>query len=62
MGNMDKPGPGNYSASFNETVPESLRELTSIYRACEAEHQVVFLVSQGKKHEMDNAALGEFLK
>ena len=60
-GEMDKPGPGNYSASFNETVPESLRELTSIYRACEAEHQVVLLVSQGKKHEMDNAALGEFL-
>ncbi|MCZ6679095.1 MAG: hypothetical protein O7E52_17820 [Candidatus Poribacteria bacterium] len=61
-GELDKPGPNNFSASYNQTVPKSLEELKSIYRMFGAESQVSLVVSPGKKHEMDNDLLIEFLK
>lgn len=61
-GELDTPGPENFSASYNETVPRALRELRAIYRAFGAEDRVRHIVSPGKKHEMDNAALAAFLE
>jgi dienelactone hydrolase len=61
-GELDTPGPENFSASYNETVPRSLQELRAIYRAFGAEDRVQLIVSPGKKHEMDNAALATFLE
>jgi hypothetical protein len=61
-GELDTPGPTNFSASYNETVPESLRELKAIYGAFHAEQEVHLLVSKEKMHEMDNEVLLQFLK
>ena len=33
FGELDVPGPGNHSASYNETVTPSVEELRAIYRA-----------------------------
>jgi len=60
-GELDTPSPTNFSASYNETVPESLRELKAIYGACNAEKAVRLVVSKGKQHEMDNEGLLQFL-
>jgi dienelactone hydrolase len=61
-GELDTPGPTNFSASYNETVPESLQELRAIYGAFHATEEVHLVVSKGKEHEMDNEGLLEFLK
>ena len=47
---------------LNETVPGSLRELKGIYGAFGAKSEVQLIVSKGKKHEMDNEALFDFLE
>jgi len=60
-GELDKPGLGNHSASFNETVEPALAELRTIYAAFDAEDAVRQIVSPGKGHEMDNDALLDFL-
>ena len=60
-GELDKPGPGNHSASFNETVEPALAELRAIYAAFDAEDAVRQIVSPGQGHEMDNDALLDFL-
>ena len=60
-GELDKPGENNYSASYNETVEQSLAELREIYRAFGAENAVSLKVTPAKGHEMDNEALKEFL-
>ena len=60
-GELDKPGPANYSASFNETVEPALAELRAIYKAFDAEEAVRQIVTPGKGHEMDNNALLDFL-
>jgi len=62
FGELDKPGPENNSASYNETVPESLQELNKIYKDFNAESKAQLIVSKGKKHEMDNDLLLQFLK
>jgi cephalosporin-C deacetylase-like acetyl esterase len=59
-GELDVPGPHNFSASYNETGPGSLKEVEAIYRAFGAEGQVKLVVSPGKHHEMDNHALASF--
>ncbi len=61
-GALDTPSDGNYSASYNETVPGSLEALRAIYRAFGAEDQVSLFVSSDSKHEMDIRALHEFLE
>lgn len=62
-GALDVPGPDNFSASYNETVAPSLAELRAIYAASGAPpDRVRFVVSEGKKHEMDNAAVAAFLE
>jgi len=60
-GELDKPGPKNNSASYNETVEPALRELREIYRAFGAEQAVQLKVTPGRAHEMDLRALLDFL-
>jgi dienelactone hydrolase len=59
-GELDTPSPTNASASFNETVPQSLDELKEIYKAFGAEDAVQLIVTPGKHHEMDIPQLIDF--
>jgi len=59
-GELDTPSPTNASASYNETVPQSLEELKEIYKAFGAEDAVQLIVTRGKHHEMDIPQLLEF--
>jgi dienelactone hydrolase len=59
-GELDTPSPTNASASYNETVPQSLEELKAIYRAFGAENAVRLVVTPGKHHEMDIPKLLQF--
>jgi len=61
-GELDTPSPTNASASYNETVPQSLAELKAIYRAFGADDAVRLIVTPGKRHEMDVPQLLEFLE
>jgi hypothetical protein len=60
-GELDTPSLTNASASYNETVPQSLDELKEIYQAFGAEDAVKLIVTPGKHHEMDIPRLLEFL-
>lgn len=60
-GALDTPGPDNFSASYNESVAPALDELRAIYQAVNAEQQISLLVSEEKRHEMDIAAVIQFL-
>lgn len=60
-GEMDRPGPDNHSASYNQTVPDSFEELERIYEAFDGAGNVRFQVSEGMRHEMDIPLLIEFL-
>ena len=59
-GELDTPSPTNASASYNETVPQSIEELRDIYKAFGAEDAVQLIVTEGKHHEMDIPRLLEF--
>jgi dienelactone hydrolase len=59
-GELDIPSPTNASASYNETVPQSMEELKAIYRAFGAEDAVRLVVTTDRQHEMDIPALLEF--
>jgi dienelactone hydrolase len=61
-GELDTLGPDNHSASYNETVPDSIAELRAIYHAFNAGNNVQFIVSTGRKHEMDIPVLLSFLE
>ncbi len=61
-GELDTPSTTNASASYNETVPQSLAELKAIYRAFGAEDAVRLIVTPGRHHEMDVPQLLEFLE
>jgi dienelactone hydrolase len=61
-GELDRPGPNNFSASYNETVLQSVDELRRIYRAFGADEVVRLMVSPGKGHEMDIEALLGFVE
>jgi len=52
-GELDKPGPDNNSASYNETVEPALAELRAIYRAFGAEDQVTLRVTPNRGHEFE---------
>jgi dienelactone hydrolase len=60
-GELDKPGPDNASAAYNETVAPALAELRAIYRAFGAEDRVSLHVTPGRGHEMDDDDLLAFL-
>lgn len=60
-GELDTPGPTNWSASYNETVEPSLAELRAIYAAFDAADRVKLVVTPGRVHEMDLDALRAFL-
>ncbi len=59
-GELDTPSPTNASASYNETVPQSLQELREIYKAFDGEGAVKLIVTPGKHHEMDIPQLLKF--
>ena len=60
-GEFDTPDRDNYSASYNETVEPAIAELRAIYQAFGAADAIQRIVSPKKGHEMDNAALLNFL-
>jgi hypothetical protein len=60
-GELDTPSPTNASASYNETVPQSLQELRNIYKIFGGDGAVQLIVSPGKHHEMDIPKLLKFL-
>ncbi len=62
FGERDQPGPGNNSASYNQTVPQSLAELRTIYQAFGKPEAIELIVSPGRGHEMDVDALKRFLE
>ena len=59
-GELDTPSPTNASASYNETVPQSIQELKEIYRVLDAEDAVQLVVTPAKHHEMDIPQLLDF--
>jgi dienelactone hydrolase len=61
-GELDTPSETNHSASYNESVETSLRELKDIYRQEQAEDLVTLYVTPDSHHEMDIQALLDFLK
>ena len=62
FGELDRPSTTNASASYNETVPQSMDELRAIYQALGGENAVELIVSPGIPHEMDIPALLKFLQ
>ena len=60
-GQEDTPGPHNNSASYNETVEPSLRELKDIYAAFGAEDNITLKVTPNAGHEIDTPDLHAFL-
>jgi dienelactone hydrolase len=61
-GELDTPGPSNFSASFNSSVPRALEEVRTIYAAFGAPDRVGIHVTPGIGHEVDNALLLGFLR
>lgn len=60
-GELDTPSHDNYSASNNETVPQSIEDVRRIYAAMFAEESVQVVITPGRGHEMDLDALAHFL-
>lgn len=60
-GELDVPGPNNYSASYNQSVPKALAELETIYHNFGMDGRVRMQVSSGKGHEMDIPLILKFL-
>ncbi len=60
-GELDTPSPTNASASYNETVAQSVEELRDIYGAFGSREAVTLIVTPGSEHEMDIKALLDFL-
>jgi dienelactone hydrolase len=60
-GELDIPSPTNASASYNETVPQSLEELRNIYKIFGGDGAVQLIVTPGIHHEMDIPELLKFL-
>jgi dienelactone hydrolase len=60
-GELDTPGPHNYSAAYNPSVGPSVRELKEIYKQSGAEEKVILKVTPEFHHEMDNQLLISFV-
>jgi len=61
-GELDVPSPTNFSASYNETAIPAFQEVQRFYGLFGAENAIRLVVSPAMKHEMDNAALIEYLR
>jgi hypothetical protein len=61
FGELDVPGPTNYSASYNASVPMAFDELRTIYRSFGVENRVQMQVSPSKGHEMDIPLILKYL-
>ncbi len=59
-GELDVPSETNASASYNESVPQSMEELREIYAAFDAENVVKLMVTRDSHHEMDIPRLIKF--
>lgn len=60
-GELDTPSESNYSASYNESVEESVSELREIYSQEQAEDNISVHVTPDTYHEMDVELLKRFL-
>jgi len=60
-GELDTPSETNYSASYNESVGESVSELREIYSQDQAEDKISLHVTPDTHHEMDVEVLKAFL-
>ncbi|MEW6249357.1 MAG: hypothetical protein AB1716_01820 [Planctomycetota bacterium] len=62
-GELDKPGPDNASAAYNESVAPALAELRAIYRAfgADADKLVTLRVTPQRGHEIESDDLLAFL-
>ncbi len=60
-GELDTPSETNYSASYNESVEQSVSELRKIYSQEQAEDKVSVHVTPDRHHEMDVETLKAFL-
>jgi dienelactone hydrolase len=60
-GELDKPSKDNFSASYNETVDGSIKELKAVYAKAGAEDQVKLVVTPNQGHTMDVEAAREFV-
>ena len=60
-GELDIPSETNYSASYNESVGQSVKELKDIYAREHAEDQISLHVTPNIHHEMDVELLKAFL-
>ena len=60
-GELDTPSETNYSASYNESVEQSVSELRKIYSQEQAEDKVSVHVTPDTHHEMDVETLKAFL-
>ncbi len=60
-GELDTPSPTNASASYNETVTQSLQELRNIYKVFGGGGAVKLIVTPDRHHEMDIPQLLKFL-
>jgi pimeloyl-ACP methyl ester carboxylesterase len=61
FGELDVPGPTNFSASYNASVPIALDELRAIYQRFGFENRVQMQVSPEKGHEMDIPLILKYL-
>jgi dienelactone hydrolase len=61
FGELDVPGPENFSAAYNASVPTALNEMRAIYRNFGVENRVQMQVSSGKGHEMDILLILKYL-
>ena len=57
---MNEPGNENWSAAYNEAVPDLMKEAKEIYAAAGAEENVELIVTSGMGHAMDVEALLRF--
>jgi pimeloyl-ACP methyl ester carboxylesterase len=59
---LNEPGRENYSAAYNEAVPDLLRETQAIYAAAGAADNVRLIVTPAMGHAMDTSALLAFFQ
>jgi dienelactone hydrolase len=62
FGELDVPGPENFSASYNSSVPTALDELRAVYRNYGVETRVQLQISPGLGHEMDIPMILKFIE
>ena len=61
FGQLDVPGPENFSASYNSSVSIAYDELREVYRRYGVEKRIQLQISPGKGHEMDIPLILKYL-